>query len=536
MQNVLSAWNELEAINESYGLPNETIAKLRAEMGEAKVCTPIIGKFSSGKSAVINSVLGGRRVLKEDITPETAVPAEIVATEGADAVTVVRQNGSTTALSLQEYRRFEATSREVSCLRLRLNNEFLRSIPAVMIVDMPGFESDFELHNRAIDSYLPQSLAYMVAFPADDMIVRDSVGMILRELCLHDMPLCVVITKGDKRNDEFEVTLAKLKESLKRYVGERDIRYCITSSFLGEAQELRDFLVEMQEQSQFILARKYKQLTLPLVESTAAYLATSLKGSSMSASELDEQEDRLKRQLAEVEAKFTREQQSFNQEISFCVDEIMADVQRALNAEESSFIAMALNNQSIDARLNSVVRSAVTVGVQRRFMPKVEKYLSRVNRVIGSVELGEVHAALTYNVEKADTAIVTKAVAVVAARFLGGPLVALITGICELLISFFAGQSQREEAKQQIRCKLHGEVFPQVLGNVRSGLGESLSKQIAEVNASIAAELDQQRESFDKALADLRQRMDEERIAKENLQRQIQNDLSKIEEIRDGLR
>lgn len=537
MHKVISALQELEAINKSYGLATDSIVKVRAAMREAKVCTPIIGKFSSGKSAVINTVLGGRRkVLKEDITPETAVPAEILVSEGGDAVTVVRNNGSNTTISLEAYRHFEASSREIHCVRLQLNNEFLRTIPDVMIVDMPGFESDFELHNRAIDSYLPQSLAYMVAFPADDLIVRDSVGAILRELCLHDMPLCVVITKYDKRNHEFELTLAKLKENLRRYVGEREIRYCCTSSFDGEAGELQAFLREIQTQSQVILANKFKKQTLPIAENTATYLLTTLKGSSLSASELDEQEDKLKRQLADVEAKFAREQQNFNQEIAFSVDEIKAEVQKALNAEESSFVAMALNNQSIDARLNSVVRSAVTLGVQKRFLPKVEKYLSRVNGVVGSIEVGEVHASLSYNVEKADTSIVTKAVAVVAAKFLGGPMMLLVTGICDLLISFFAGQSQREEAKQQIRSKLHGEVFPQVLGQVSSGLGSALAKQIEEVNASIEAELANQRATLSKAMDDLRQRMNEERIEKENLQRRIQADLEKIEGIKDGLR
>ncbi len=70
-----------------------------------------------------------------------------------------------------------------------------------------GFESGFEIHNKAIDNYLPKSLVYMVAFPADDLIVRASVGNILKELVLNEMPICVVVTKDDKCNDAFEETL-----------------------------------------------------------------------------------------------------------------------------------------------------------------------------------------------------------------------------------------------------------------------------------------------------------------------------------------
>lgn len=61
----------------------------------AKVCTPIIGKFSSGKSALINTILGyTRRILKEDITPETAVPAEIVYSDSEDRIIVVNNDNT----------------------------------------------------------------------------------------------------------------------------------------------------------------------------------------------------------------------------------------------------------------------------------------------------------------------------------------------------------------------------------------------------------------------------------------------------------
>ena len=40
--------------------------KCRADMEFGKVCVPIIGMFSSGKTALVNSVLGlGKKLLKE---------------------------------------------------------------------------------------------------------------------------------------------------------------------------------------------------------------------------------------------------------------------------------------------------------------------------------------------------------------------------------------------------------------------------------------------------------------------------------------
>ena len=212
MEKVMSALDELKRINAAYGISTESIENLQDEMNRAKVCTPIIGKFSSGKSALVNTILGySNKLLKEDITPETAVPTEIVYADIEDKITIVRNDGAYKFISVDEYREFKADATTVRKTILQLRNSFLKKIPDVMLVDMPGFESGFEVHNKAIDNYLPQSLAYIVAFPADDLIVRSSVGNILKELCLYDMPLCIVITKYDKKNDDFELTFEKMK-------------------------------------------------------------------------------------------------------------------------------------------------------------------------------------------------------------------------------------------------------------------------------------------------------------------------------------
>ena len=216
---IITTLTELSKINDAYGIENDGIKRLQAEILNAKVCTPVIGKFSTGKSSLINTLLGySRKLLREDITPETAIPAEIMYTDAEDEVAIVKNDGTFTIMETEDYRTYEADASTVKKAQIKLKNRFLEVIPDVMLVDMPGFESGFEIHNRAIDDYLPHSLAYIVTFSADDMIVRSSVGNILKELHLNAMPLCVVITKYDKRNDEFEETFSKMKESLKRFV------------------------------------------------------------------------------------------------------------------------------------------------------------------------------------------------------------------------------------------------------------------------------------------------------------------------------
>ena len=81
-QKIINILSEVKQINDGYELSNEKIEQSFAEIAQAKVCIPVIGKFSAGKSALVNTILGyANYKLKTDITPETAVPTEIVYNE-----------------------------------------------------------------------------------------------------------------------------------------------------------------------------------------------------------------------------------------------------------------------------------------------------------------------------------------------------------------------------------------------------------------------------------------------------------------------
>lgn len=533
MEKVRKALEELKKINAAYGISTENILRMQEEIQDAKVCTPVIGKFSSGKSALVNTILGySRKMLKEDITPETAIPTEIVYTELDEMFMIFLNDDTCMNKPIEDFREYEADAKTVKNVRVMLKNNNLERIPDVMLVDMPGFESGFEIHNKAIDDYLPQSLAYIVTFPADDMIVRSSIGEILKELCLHDMPLCIVITKYDKANDDFELVFEKMKESLRRYVGDREIEYCITSSRDGEVRNLEEFLLHIQEQSQDILADKYKKLVLPIIETTENYLNTLLNGSLLSESELDEKEEKLHRQLSSLDEKFSHEQEDFELEISECVEDIKNDVQRAMEADETTLVAMTMNGQSISDHLNSVVRNAVTVSVKKNFIPKVEKYLKRVAKTIDSESIGDVHISFSFDTDKINKGMVSNVVAVAATALLVNPLLGIVVGI----FAKVRRDRKREEAKQEIRMKLRNEVFPKVIDDVAKGIETTITKQIRLVNISIEDELKNQRDTLEKAMADVRTKMNEEREHKENLEADIKIDLERIGEIKDGLR
>lgn len=540
MDKVISTLEELKEINNRYDISNAGISRLQEEMQKAKVCTPVIGKFSSGKSALLNTVLGyNRKILKENITPETAVPTEITYTDSEDIVTIIGNDGEYRVMSVEEYRHYEVDSDTIKNVQIQLRNSFLEEIPDIMLVDMPGFESGYDVHNKAIDNYLPQSLAYIITFPADDMIIRSSVGNILKELCLHDMPLCVVITKYDKKNDDFQITFEKLKENLKKIVGEREIYYCTTSSFRGDAEQLEEFLKEVQERSRKILAIKYRKIVLSMVDQVHNYLTATLNGSQLSESELDEQKDTLNRKLSNLESKFSKEQQSFEQQMTECIQEMKADVLHAMEDEEPTLVTMILNNQDIKEHLTVIIRKAVTISVKERYIPRVEKYLENAAKTIKSESMGDVDVMFQPDMFKMNKITVGRMAAVVTGSILscilsiGFPVLGILA---MLVIGVIDKKKQREEAKKEISKQLRTEVFPQVLQDVENNIEMVIMEQSGMINDSIEEEIANQKKMLEKTISDLKEQMSSEKDKKDKFITNIKADLEKVEGIKDELR
>lgn len=152
-----------------------------------------------------------RELLSTNISPETAVPTEI--SYGNDSIRYCMKDGSVVDDSFLEAGIKQFTINDVKLIKIRLQDDFLNQIPDVKIVDMPGFDSGIEIHNRAINEYLPKSLAYIITVASEEGTIRASVLNFLAELKLNKMPVYVVITKSDKINyEELEETTAHIKK------------------------------------------------------------------------------------------------------------------------------------------------------------------------------------------------------------------------------------------------------------------------------------------------------------------------------------
>jgi hypothetical protein len=143
------------------------IAKVSADVQKQEIIVPVIGVFSAGKSTLINNVIGNN-ILPAAITPETSLAMELRYSE-RDYIEAVKADGSVKTYSVDEINILKAKAADYMFARLYLNNPALKEIAPRVLVDMPGFDSPLEQHNKAITEYLKErGCHYIVLISAED--------------------------------------------------------------------------------------------------------------------------------------------------------------------------------------------------------------------------------------------------------------------------------------------------------------------------------------------------------------------------------
>lgn len=192
----------------------DTLIKL---VKEQELLVPVVGGFSAGKSTAINAFLG-EDILSVAITPETALATELRYTDGQAYAQGVKENGQIEELSLDEFAKLKERAEDFAYAKVFLNNEKLKSIEPLILVDMPGFDAPVEAHNKAIMEYLARGAYFVILESASSGTLAMSIKRHIENLQTLGRSFSFALTKCDLKPkselDEIKTSIAdELKDS-----------------------------------------------------------------------------------------------------------------------------------------------------------------------------------------------------------------------------------------------------------------------------------------------------------------------------------
>lgn len=530
-----------------YDLNTDKLTAALDELPEFRVTVPLVGGFSTGKSSLINAVIG-ENLLSTAITPETAVPTEI--TNGSDTAVIV-SSGKETVVPLSQFDSTQLAADNNSLVKIRTSNPFFAQIPSVKLVDMPGFDSGYEVHNRAIDEYMPRSLAYILTVAADEGTLRESIITFLNELKLYDVPVYVVITKSAKVDPEtLEALKSHIAETVRRFLKVDDVKIAVTNAKGKniDTEGFKAFLLELQSNSEEIYNSYFSGKLLSACQSIEKYLTDRLGKGDLTLEELKLQKQQAQESFDSLTTKYEDEKSRFAKQVENCIASIRSKIESDLNASKNTIESLILQGQesAIREKVNSVVRNACATIIQTELEPKVKRYIANVEGAI-QVDIYDTTAELSkqeIELDKETKNIVADTIAPAIGAVIGAfvipiPIVGELVGAAVgALVSFLVGKGINDKQKAQ-REEIARQKASEIIENTLVEAGNKISAQIYQyidkVNDNLAAEIEAEKQIKSKALADCEEKLRLGAAERERMTAELTADLETIRGITDGI-
>ena len=542
----LSKINALKEIANKYKTTDNISNKLdtcTSEINKFSLKILFVGGFSAGKSALINTILN-RDLLIEDQKPETAIASEIVF-DKKEYVELVNNEGIRITCSLDEVSNYNPD--EYNHFTYHINNEYLAKYPSYTLVDMPGFNSGIERHNKAIMQYAGQGNAYVLVIDCEDGEIKASVLDFIKEIKQYDNNLAIVISKSDKKPEKHVESVLQKVASTASNVFNKDLIVVKTSKYQDDVEEeINTVLKSFDAQSLF--EQKFQTHIVEIGNLCYAAVESVAKTSEFDDSEIEKEIVKRQKAKSKLIEQLTKERRKLSMKMKNQVKpSIINDVQNALQMNSASLASSLMSGgDSFTRTVNNILRPVLISSTQRyaeesfyEFVEQMDlseifsednsqkitdeisqKYLaasSKLNEIISNTD----KAGGTYKAVIGALAITTTVVA---------PWIELIVVFLPDILRLF-GMLNQSNQMDTLKRKVENEIIPQIVLKMSVEIEKSLqfleNEMVEEIQDKINALIDVESEALNFAL----KMKNSKQLEYDLLLKDVQNDLEEIEEI-----
>ncbi|MEH8263648.1 dynamin family protein [Aeromonas veronii] len=508
---------------------------------ETELVVPVIGAFSAGKSSLLNSLIGSD-ILPVGIAPETELATELRYSSEPHLL-AIRPDGMQERLPVEALSSINRRSSEFSHLRLYLDSEALKTIAPLVLVDMPGFGSSLENHNKAISYYLPRGVHFIVLTSVEDGNITQSILRKLDELKTYNTEFTFLISKCNLRaTNQVEEVQSYIDDQLRVYFcahyrsialgnqGGGELVHALTT-LQPDALFSHLFLDILKEQNFEILA----QINLAL-----SMLKKDKAESEQTALSLGQALVQLQEQRKEVESDLK------DRYSGKMLDRSLRSLDNALNESLEELVTLSGNKNphALSNTLSDIIRNSLATTIKSEVQDISTSMVDRIasnlsatssqmamldisgswseelsNKVKLSLErtteiLSDWSTRLSNRAENNSDGKITlyRSLSTVLAvtTTVVNPLIELvIIFLPEILKMFHGSGSEREKFRQ----KLTGEVFPNIKAELRGKIPAIIDEQLNAMLKKIS-------DSFEEQISKQKHVVDA--IAQENMLREAQ--------------
>jgi len=512
-----------------------------------QLVVPVVGAFSAGKSTMINGLLG-TNVLPVAITPETSLATELHYSP-ENFIEAVKENGEIDRYHASEINKVTENAGKYQYARLYLNNERLREIEPLVLVDMPGFDSPLDLHNTAITAYLDRGCYYIVLSSVEEGTITKSLERRLREIEGFGRDFSFFLSKANLRPND---TVDKLVSHYQTQIEDMLAVKAPVAPFGNSPDEILECLKSIDVNKVFL--KIYREPLLDICDDIITGISLQLNVSKKNAEAVHSAVREMENGIEKLRKKADSDIEDMKRRYSVTlVNDLVSAVGSALEdaLEELTGIAVTGNNDKLTRSLNEIVRVALTSSIQEKLNDITKQIsvdfsqsLQDLDKVMKDLDLdthylGNITEKVKNTLIMLDGLIASNAPAIndyydgreslmienkteskfeagmeklaVARPMLNmgfkaasgaGLAVTTINPVIGILIMFLPeiietvakliGGDQKEKIKETLRSKFSGEIFPSIKRKLREEIPGILNEQVKVMIQNVSGQYEEQ--------------------------------------------
>ncbi|MCI6101596.1 MAG: dynamin family protein [Prevotella sp.] len=521
---------------------------------EAYIKVPFVGDFSSGKSTLLNAMMGVD-LLPTNILPQTAVSYELYYSE-QERLDIFEEDKLIGTEPLSKIKELKLSPK--NHVVVYINNDFVKHYNDrhIILVDMPGIDSGIEAHNNAILQYIQQGNCFILVTEAAQGTLRGSTLSFVDEVRKYDTSLYIVVSKTDKKpKDSLDGIRQNIGDIANRLTGE-NIPVVFSSAADNDCQQVVDMLDSIDAEQ--VIRQKYGSIVSSIINGYISELQVQVNFLSSNKNDFTQQIEKL-REEKERALKSLESKKSEAQPLHGSAEDILQDISDALIAKAgylATLLYQRVDNDSFNRELMTIIRPVIVnsfkrevteyqdvigsalqefvVNVDNIINDKGNKVLDGAQEIAGNL-MGKdlLEGLLQKGFDKLAAALVGYkglSTLVKALSKILGPLVVILVNALPDLIRIIFGKS-KETKINEIKEKFISMAIGQITDSLREPVENMLQEQRDKVDNSVAELVKTETQKYDDSIQSvLRQKQESEQNTAERIQ-QLQAATSELRQV-----
>ncbi|QSI00562.1 hypothetical protein DWQ65_10935 [Treponema phagedenis] len=471
----------------------------------------------------------GKNVLSVGINPETAIPSELYFSE-SEYCEGVTSDGMVTRLN------DDSDITNYVCLRRYIKSEALKKLEPIVLVDMPGFDSSLDAHNKAIFNYLDKGSHYVVLTPVDAGTISASMKKQIQNILTFGRECSFFISKTDLRSsDEVAAVKNEVQNEVSMLTGKAETVFEINKDDVSLFNNFAE-LLNANELFKKVFLETIKNECFDVKYSINIKISALKKDKASNQKAVDE----LKAALTKIEEKKNKLIANESRNTYIGEADIVANaVGSALQSNLESLTSIAMNGgkEALNEEINSIVQNTIAskindvmIKITTRFTGEFSKSVDGLQDVFDAYNNDEFMRTLQdsardlfdvtqtsisqflenkKNTSKTDTGTILATAAAGAFGILTNVLAPIVEILIVLLPTIFSSifsRTKEDQKRQEVSSAISAQI-PTIKREVRTHISQVLqdnSKHIIEaISEKYDAELAKKKEEIEQAQKEL---------------------------------